>query len=249
MTASEREEFELRGIVRLPRAVDPRVADALRRRTFAHLDARKLVPADPDATFAVTPSKTAAVANALGFREVWTERVVDAVDALLGAGAWHVPTHAGQMLAISFPRRGATWTLPHQSWHLDYRAHGAAHGIPGVQIFLCLDDVAPSGGATLAVAGSARLIDTIRRREGPRWDGRSATARGALKAGVPWIRDLVSVRPDEDRSARFMARATTHDGVPLQVVALAGEAGDVHLMHRGPCTRLRRTAATERAAC
>jgi hypothetical protein len=231
MKPEERAEFEENGIVRLPRAVDPALADALRRRTLAHLDARKLVPTDPAPSFNVTPSKTAAVANALGFRDVWTERVVGALDDILGAGAWHVPTHAGQLLAISFPQCGATWTLPHQSWHLDYRAPGAIPRIPGVQIFLCVDDVAPHGGATLALAGSSRLIDAIRRREGPAWDGSSAAVRRALKAEVPWIRDLVTLRPDQDRIADFMSRPTLQDGVALQVVALSGAAGDVHVMH------------------
>ena len=48
---------------------------------------------------------------------------------------------------------------------------------------------------------------------------------------MPWFRELSSLRPGEDRIARFMSAATPFDGVALQVVELTGEPGDVWAMH------------------
>jgi hypothetical protein len=231
LSAAQRSEFDERGIVRLAGAVDRRIAAALREEVLALVAARRLVPEPPAPGFTITPSRTARVANAHGFAEVWGSGVISAIDEVLGPGTWHAPKHAGQILAMTYPLRDATWQLPHKTWHLDYQAPGAARGIPGVQVFLCVDRVEPKGGATLVAAGTPRLIDAIRRREGPDWSGRSAEVRGALRREVPWFDGLCSVRPGEDRIARFMSGSTAFDGGSLQVVELTGEAGDVWAMH------------------
>jgi ectoine hydroxylase-related dioxygenase (phytanoyl-CoA dioxygenase family) len=231
LTTDERVEFEARGVVRLRGAVDPEVAGALRERLLAFIAERRLAPESPPPGFALTASGTAALLTSIGFEEVWGARVFAVLDDLLGRGGWHVPKQAGQMLAMTFPRVGAPWELPHKSWHLDYTAPGAARGIPGVQVFLCLDEIAPGGGGTLVAAGVHRLIDAIRRREGSEWRGRSLEIRRALQREVPWIRDVATLRAGEDRIARFMAKATRVKNVALQVVELVGEPGDVYAMH------------------
>jgi len=231
LSAEQRKDFDERGIVRLAGAVDARIAAALREQVLALVAARRLVPESPAPGFAVTPSRTASVANAHGFEEVWGSGVISANDDVLGAGAWHVPRHAGQLLAMTYPLRGVTWELPHKTWHLDYRAPGAARGIPGVQLFLCVDRVEPKAGATLVAAGTPRLIDAVRRREGQDWPGRSADVRRELSREVPWFRELCSLRPGEDRIAHFMNDAVAFDGGSLQVVELTGEPGDVWAMH------------------
>jgi hypothetical protein len=231
LSAAQSEAFAARGIVRLPGAVDAAVASALRDEVYASLAARQLVPDPPPPGFTIKPSQVARVPNAHGFAEIWGPHVVAAVDAVLGAGAWRAPGHAGQVLSIPYPLRDVRWELPHKVWHLDYRAPGAAPGIPGVQLFLCLERIEPQAGGTLVAAGTPRLVDAIRRRRGPAWAGASADVRRALADEVPWFRALCSRRPGEDRVARFMAEATLHAGGALQVVELSGEPGDVWLMH------------------
>ena len=218
VSAAQRQAFGERGIALLPGAVEAGVAAGLREEVLAWIAARRLAPESPPPGFTLNPSQLARVANGHGFEEVWGARVIAALDELLGAGAWHVPKHAGQLLSMPYPLRGASWELPHKTWHLDYRAPGAARGIPGVQLFLCVDRVEPRGGGTLVAAGTPRLIDAIRRREGPAWPGRSADVRRALSRGVPWFRELCSLRPGEDRIARFMNDSVPCDGVSLQVV-------------------------------
>ncbi len=231
LSGEQRVEFESRGILRLAGAVAVRVADVLREEVAALVAERRLAPESPAAGFAITPSRIAAVSKAHGFEEVWGTGVIAAIDAVLGAGAWHVPKHAGQLLAMTYPSHGEAWALPHKSWHLDYRAPGSLQGIPGVQLFLCVDRVEPRAGGTLAAAGTPRAVDAIRRREGAEWLGRSADVRQALRRELPWFAELCALRPGEDRIERFMNHSTTLAGGSLQVVELSGEPGDVWLMH------------------
>jgi hypothetical protein len=231
LSAEQRRIFDERGIVRLPAAVATSVVAALRDEVLAWIAARRLAPDSPPPGFTLNPSQLASVANAHGFEEVWGGGVLSALDDILGVGAWHAPKHAGQLLSMPWPLRGVRWELPHKTWHLDYRAPGEAKGMPGVQLFLCVDRIEPRAGGTLVAAGTPRLIDAIRRREGPAWPGRSADVRRALSDQVPWFRELCSLRAGEDRAARFMNDAVLEGGVSLQVVELAGEPGDVFAMH------------------
>ena len=70
------------------------------------------------------------------------------------AGARLVPEPEAQLL-LSLPGQGA-WTLAGLNWHRDI-GHGKLGHLPGVQAFVLIADVAPGGGATLALAGSHRI--------------------------------------------------------------------------------------------
>jgi hypothetical protein len=228
LSAAQRASFEARGLLHLPGLVPADRVGALRERTLAYFAAHGLVPACTPPGFAVRPSRTAGLVKTLGFEEVWTPQLSRVLDALLGAGAWVVPRCAGQLLAVTYPAAAGAWRLPHQVWHLDYMAPGAARALPGIQVFLCVDRVAPRAGGTLVACGTHRRIDALRLRAGPEWEGRSADVRKRLRADSPWFRALCSLRAGEDREARFMACA--YDA-GLQVVELAGDAGDVFVMH------------------
>jgi hypothetical protein len=231
LSAEQHSEFATRGVVRLAQAVESAVVEEFRERLLAFIAERKLGPENPGVWLAVKASRTAPVAGKYGFAELWGPMVVGALDALLGAGRWQVPQHAGQILPMTWPQPEQPWLLPHKSWHLDYRAPGSASALPGAQLFLCIDRVEPRNAATLVVAGIPRLIDAIRLRRGPGWEGRSADVRGTVIREVPWFSELASLRPGEDRIARFMEKPTEFDGGTLQVVELVGEPGDVWLMH------------------
>jgi len=231
LSAEQRMEFESRGVVRLASAVSPQLAGALRERVLAFIAEHALVPDSPLPGFTVSASKTAPIWKALGFEEVWGADVIAIVDELLGREAWHLPKQAGQLLAMSFPLRGVRWDVPTKVWHLDYMAPGAARAIPGVQVFLCLDEIAPGAGGTLVAAGVHRFIDAIRLRAGPAWPGHSADVRNALQREIPWVRALGTPRTGEDRIARFMEAPTSAKAGALQVVEMTGEPGDVWVMH------------------
>lgn len=132
----------------------------------------------------------------------------------------------------------------------------APHGsrpLPGVQLFLCLDRVAPRGGGTVVIAGSHRLVAGLAEREGPGYPGRSEPVRRSLRRSVPWLNDLWTAGGEGDRAQRFMEEGAEHDGIALRVVELVGEPGDVLLMHpwmlHAPapnCGELARMVLTER---
>jgi hypothetical protein len=231
LTAAQREEFDARGLLWLRAAVDPERVARLRGRVLEFLAEKRAVPDSPPRGFVVLPSVTARVMRELDFAKTWGESVLGLVDDLLGAGAWLVPRHAGQLLMLTWPSPGAAWTLPHKVWHLDYPAPTAAARMPGAQVFLCVDRIEPRGGGTLFVAGSHRLVDALRRRRPPDWAGASRDVRQSLAGEVPWLRELLTVRPGEDRIARFMGRVTASGGAELQVVEAVGEPGDVLAMH------------------
>lgn len=231
LSAEQRREFAARGILPLRGAADPAVVAAFRERLLSFVAERKLAPEGLGQWLAVKASLTAPVAKTCGFAELWGPTVLAAVDGLLGANRLRVPKYAGQVLPLTWPQPAQAWHVPDKGWHLDYAAPRAARGLPGLQVFLCLDRVEPRGAATLVAAGTARLIDAIRLRRGNAWEGRSADVRKALAREVPWLRELTTTRADEDRIARFMEKPTHFDGSDLQVIELTGEPGDVWLMH------------------
>ncbi|MDA7416397.1 phytanoyl-CoA dioxygenase family protein [Xenophilus arseniciresistens] len=79
-----------------------------------------------------------------------------ALQAAVAALAGRPPGAASStQLLLSLPRAQA-WSLDALNWHVDLTASASAP-VPGVQAFFLLADVAPHGGATLALAGSHRL--------------------------------------------------------------------------------------------
>jgi len=202
ISAEERATFERDGVLALRGAADEVSVRELRAALQARL-AESSVP--------LTPSRLSGIARAREFAATWGPRVVGAIDDLLGPSRWEVPKAGSQVLFANPPTPEARWDVPHSVWHLDYPAPGAARTLPGVQLFLCLDRVAPRGGGTVVIT--------------------SLDVRRALRRELPWFRELGSVRPGEDRIARFMRAPSETDGESLAVVELTGEPGDVYLMH------------------
>lgn len=104
----------------------------------------------------------------------------------------------GQLL-ISLPHQVA-WTLEGLNWHRDI-SNSQMKNIPGVQAFILLDNVAPKGGATLALAGSHRFQNQVQSKQG---------ISGIVSNG-----ENHSVKAGE---------------AELPIVEMAGQPGDVYLM-------------------
>ena len=86
-----------------------------------------------------------------------------------------------------------------------------------------LGDLEPGGGGTPQVAGSHKVIErfltTTEERE-------FKAVRDQVLRSDPWFRNLTS----EERTVDPMAPADL-DGLPVRVVELTGQAGDVYLTH------------------
>jgi ectoine hydroxylase-related dioxygenase (phytanoyl-CoA dioxygenase family) len=152
------------------------------------------------------------------------------------------------------PPDSTHWSLPHNVWHTDFPAPGwVGNVLPGVQLFVLLERLEPGQGGTLVIGGSHELMRRLPEREGCDYEGHSAQLRKALARRVPWLRDLWRKGGTEERVERFMRQTTDYDGVPLRVLEMTGEPGDVFFMHpwsihnASPNTgRRMRIVATER---
>lgn len=151
---------------------------------------------------------------------IYEPRLLAAVDALLEGHAFDREIFKRPQVLFSLPNAGR-WTVP-TGWHVD-SPRLASGQRPGVQLFAFLDTVEPSGGGTLAVAGSHRLFN----------EGRAILAKELrqLLRREAFFHTLYS--PDSAHRAD-RARLLDHVGaigdMALQVVEFTGAPGDAYLM-------------------
>ncbi|WPG35597.1 phytanoyl-CoA dioxygenase family protein [Variovorax sp. EBFNA2] len=103
-------------------------------------------------------------------------------------------------LLLSPPLQGAS-TFTGLNWHVDVSA-SPQDPLPGIQAFFLIDDVAPGGGATLALAGSHRVGT-------PGWPSASA------------LRQVLKTTGDLKQQLHPLG---------IGLVEMSGRAGDVFLM-------------------
>lgn len=140
------------------------------------------------------------------------------VDELLGGRPFDRRIFPRPQLLFTLPNIDA-WVLPPQ-WHTDApRLASGEH--PGVQLFACLDHVAPRGGGTLAIAGSHLLLN----------EGRHIRARDLHRelGGEPLFRHIWSKRPLRWDDGEALPRGAVHN-VALEVIELIGAPGDGYLV-------------------
>ena len=231
MTPEQAQEFERHGITRLPAAVDPDVARSIRDRVWQHAEQKLGVREHEPSTWRrVPPSIMKKLNDSEGlFEPILGVGPTAALNSLLGKGQWGRPLHPGTLLMT--PPTTRDWELPHQMWHMDSPAPARGNRMPGAQLFLLLDHLEEREGGTLVVAGSHRLIGALPERENPSYEGHSAQVRQALQRRVPWLCELWKPGRIDERIERFMERVSEHEGIPLRVLQMTGEPGDVFVMH------------------
>lgn len=157
-----------------------------------------------------------------------------AVDEVFGAGIWApVANQHGGLAAPNFPIRRAAWNVPHAAWHVDEPTSAAQTSAWGVLGFAFLDEVAPTGGATVAVAGSQRRLRMLaagRAQPSAACMLTTEQAIAALSEEEPWFADLFRPGEPDDRRRRFIREGHVSRGIPLRVVELTGKPGDIVLM-------------------
>jgi Phytanoyl-CoA dioxygenase (PhyH) len=223
VAAIQLDEFDRRGMLRLPGAIPVTDAGAMRDRVWRHLrDAYGVVPERPDTWPVATPAHFQKLIRTGAFDPMATAGIRAAVDALLGPRGWRPPPNWGRPL-VTFPGPGRPWRLPASGWHMDSAGRPAD---PVLVVFACLAPVRPHDGGTLVVTGSHRLTGA-----GGRYAGlRSADVRVRLTDDHPWFRDLSSSGPEPDRTERLLGSGTVVDGVELRIEELTGEPGDAFVV-------------------
>lgn len=202
MNATQRDLFEINGYLRLP-GFHPKTRLAGIRR--AVLDEVKQSSERPGASKALRRlpifQQIGQLSSLVKVRDLhttlMTPELVDVIRQLAEPSPF---TIQDTQLLLSPPNQGP-WALAGLNWHVDVAADRHDR-LPGVQAFFLIDDVVPHGGATLAIAGSHRLIHS-----GP---GSYAELREALRSRV-------------DPEPRLQA-------LGVELLEMSGQAGDVFLM-------------------
>jgi Phytanoyl-CoA dioxygenase (PhyH) len=227
LTREQLDEFERRGVVRLPGFYPKADIEPMADRLWADLEKRYGARRDQPETWTVAQaSGFQALKRSGAFSALGSARLHDLADALLGRGDWDRPVHWGGPL-VTFPTPVESLARP--PWHLDIGGVERLDPLPTLRVFTFLEPAAPHGGGTLYVAGSHRLaMDAERTHGGP---VRSAKVRDRLMAEHPWFERLLAT-PTADLRAliNVEAQAGPH---PVRLEEMTGAPGDLIVMHPG----------------
>lgn len=231
LTTEQLATFERTGWVRLRAAFAAEDAVALQERMWAELrDDFGIVRDDPSTWRQPRRSLPRAKRDPMQ-HVVATDRLLGAIDDLLGPVRWRVPSNWGVVL-VTFPdRTPGPWTLPASGWHFDFDLHPNADAPRAVQVFTFYSAVDAHGGGTLIVEGSHRLLRRFHAQLSPA--ARQAPHRVIRKQCLrcdPWL-DALTGGVCTDRIAYFMHQTREALGVPVRVVELTGRPGDAILCH------------------
>ena len=230
LTPEEHREFDDTGLLHLRNAIAEPQVSAMRENLWTELAKKyRFRPDAPETWGEGQVFGLQYVGRAGGFADMMSPALCAALDALFVPDGWERPPRWGSPL-VTFPFPGRRWELPHQSWHLDiYGELGLQRAFGEVTVFALLDSVCSEGGATLAVIGTHHLIRELSA------DGktkiRSANGRRLLADAHPWLRDLWSGEFSQTRRQQFMEEGAVVRDVPVKVVEITGQSGDIVVMH------------------
>lgn len=153
--------------------------------------------------------------------------VTHALDAIFRPTGWQRPKPGAQVL-LKLPGPGP-WALP-DGWHMDCGFDRPSWPVFAVKVFGFFGEVGPRGGGTMLLSGSHRLVDRYRSTFETPPAGGMANWRPFLRRYPP-LGDLLegSRLPDLGRS--MVGESYEIDGLPIEVVELTGEPGDVVITH------------------
>jgi hypothetical protein len=225
LTPDQRDEFDCRGVLRLPGFYPYADIASMAERLWADLEQRYGIRRDRPGSWTVAlPAQFQALKRSGAFAALGSSKLFALADRLLGKGAWERPAHWGIPL-VTFPT--AEPVHPRPAWHLDLDGVERLHPLPILRVFTFLEPVPPEGGGTLYVAGSHRLaIDLESEQGGP---VRSAQVRDRLKARHAWLARLLTASHPELRG--LIGSEKLVEGQLVRLEEMTGEPGDVIVMH------------------
>jgi hypothetical protein len=231
LTSSDLQRFERDGYVVVRQAFSRADGLAMERQWWQELADAHGIRRDDRSSWRQIRGDLKAAKRDPAQRRILTERVRGVFDDLLGQGAWSPPRNWGRSL-VTFPEPGI-WDVPTRHWHCDNPAELHLDRPMGLFVVSFIGSVAPRGGGTLIVSGSPRLLIQQERRipASQRPDSIARLWEGFHRSH-PWLMGLTGQAPSPaDRIAAFMDGETSVDGVPLRVVELTGEPGDMVFCH------------------
>ena len=233
LTSSDVERFERDGYVVVRQAFPQADGLAMEQLWWRELDEAHGIRRDDRSSWHHIRGDLKAAKHHPIQAKIATERVRDVFDDLLGRGTWLPPRNWGRSI-VTFPGPG-TWELPTRHWHWDNQCAPHLDRPRGLFVVSFIGPVAPRGGGTLILSGSPRLlVQQERRIPGSERPGLAdvTSDRDRFHRSHPWLMALTGHAPSPaDRIAAYMDRETVVDGVPLRVVELTGEPGDMVFCH------------------
>ena len=223
MSVAELETFARDGLMRFPGAIDD--AAGIADRVWTHLAGRGIARDDPT----TWPQGAVHQLHGVGSSPGQERGYALALDTVLGPGRWKRNKRGGQV-AVTFPTPGP-WTLPTHTWHTDAPYTEPLAPVGGALMFAFVERVDAGSGGTLVLAGSHRAAARFAATRPNLRTDKMATTRKAFFRSHEWLAALV--RDDFEpttRMSRFSAEADI-DGLPMRVVELTGEPGDIVVAH------------------
>ena len=234
LSQEEKESFVKWGFVKIDalipnEVVDPireAVLDRLRRHGFWGEEGWE-APADAEAEMKLRNTIKEISRSSKSLRPILTERVLSYARDLVSGDEVEMSPPITQFL-FTAPRSyvmnhdgrwNGEWEVPRSIWHLDM-PRSRSIGPPGPEMFTFLNKVEPKGGGTLILAGSHRLLNDVDYLS-------SKGVKRKLKRHA-CFRELTG-KGDGDRS-RFLEEIGDIDNVPVKVVELTGDPGDVYFV-------------------
>jgi len=234
LSQEEKESFVKWGFVKIDalipnEVVDPireAVLDRLRRHGFWGEEGWE-APADAEAEKKLRNTIKEISRSSKSLRPILTERVLSYARNLVSGDEVEMSPPITQFL-FTAPRSyvmnhdgrwNGKWEVPRSIWHLDM-PRSRSIGPPGPEMFTFLNKVEPKGGGTLILAGSHRLLNDVDYLS-------SKGVKRKLKRHA-YFRELTG-KGDGDRS-RFLEEIGDIDNVPVKVVELTGDPGDVYFV-------------------
>jgi hypothetical protein len=231
LTSAELQRFERDGYVVVKQAFSRTDGLAMERRWWRELeDAHGIRPDDRSSWRQIAGDLKAAKRDPVQAK-ILTERVRGVFDDLLGKAAWSPPRDWGRSI-VTFPEPGA-WDVPTRLWHWDNPCELHLDRPRALFVVSFIGSVAPRSGGTLILSGSPRLlIQQERRIPASQRCGLGSRTWERFHRSHPWLMALTGQAPSPaDRIAAFMDGETIVEGVPLRVVELTGEPGDMVFCH------------------
>jgi hypothetical protein len=150
------EHFHVHGWMRVHKAFDSDAAAAMRDVVWDSLADVGVLRDKPPTWTIERPGKLQKLKDHPAFGAVGSERLLSAIDAVLGTRFYEKPKRWGAIF-IAFPSQ-EEWDVPASGWHIDANYTSQLCPPKGVQTHALFGDIAPRSGATQILAGSHRLI-------------------------------------------------------------------------------------------
>jgi hypothetical protein len=231
LTSSDIQRFERDGYVVVRQAFSPADALAMERRWWSELEDAHDIRRDDRSSWRQIPGDLKAAKRDPIQAKILTGQVRGVFDDLLGTAAWSPPRDWGRAI-VTFPEPGA-WEVPTRLWHWDNLCDLHIDQPRALFVVSFIGSVAPRSGGTLILSGSPRLlVQQERRIPASQRGGSGASIWERFHRSHPWLMALTGQAPSPaDRTAAFMEEETIVEGVPLHVVELTGEPGDMVICH------------------